>query len=472
MTEGNRGIRGVVRLNGGWRMVRRGMLFLVISFAIVGVYADTWADNEANLELPPPATVEEIVSPLDMSFYEWVKRRPITTWLKDKLKDMPPFLRDTDLNLQLRTYYLFEQGFDHSYKEAWAGGGWLDYQSGWLCDLFKIGATLYTSQPLYAPDGRDGTRLLASGQEGYLALGQAYGRIKLYDRNEIRVFRQSYDSPYINRNDSRMTPNTFEGYTVHGAFGEGKTGPGLTYAAGYIPKIKERNSDEFVYMSEAAGAKVERGTVTGGGRFTYGTSSIGAIDYFTPDILNIFYGEAKHVWKVTEDLGLYFGGQFSHQQSAGDNLLTGSSFYTYQVGLLTEVGYMNGILSFAYTKNGDGADLRNPWSSFPGFTSVQIRDFNRAGEQAFMVKASYDWKRFLPGLTTYVLYTVGNGRKDPSTGCGLPDESEIDGDIQYRITDGVMDGLWLRLRFANLWEEGGRTIQQVRVTLNIPISFL
>jgi len=52
-----------------------------------------------------------------------------------------------------------------------------------------------------------------------------------------------------------MTPNTFEGYTVHGAFGEGKTGPGFTYGAGYVPKIKERNSDEFIYMSEAAGAK-------------------------------------------------------------------------------------------------------------------------------------------------------------------------------------------------------------------------
>ena len=95
---------------------------------------------------------------------------------------------------------------------------------------------------------------------------------------------------------------------------------------------------------------------------------------------------------MTEDLGFYLGTQFFHQQSLGDHLLTGDSFYTYQVGFLGEVGYQNGILSFAYTKAGDGADLRSPWSSYPGYTSVMIRDFNRAGEQAFMVKGSYDWK--------------------------------------------------------------------------------
>ena len=328
---------------------------------VLAVFTETRAEDEATLELPPPATVEETVSPMDMTFYEWAKRRPITNWFKDKLKDMPPFIRDTDLNLQLRTYYFFDEGLDRTYKEAWAGGGWLEYKSGWLCDLLAVGATLYTSQPLYAPEGRDGTKLLASGQEGYTVLGQAYGKIKLYERNEFRFFRQSYDSPYINKNDSRMTPNTFEGYTLHGAFGEAKTGPGFIYAAGYVPKIKERNSDEFIYMSEAAGAKVERGTGAAGGRFT-ATALLpsGPSNTYTPDILNIFYAEAKHVWKVTDDLGFYFGAQFTHQQSAGDNLLTGTSFYAYQVGLLGEVGYRNGILSFAYTKDGDGADLRRP----------------------------------------------------------------------------------------------------------------
>ena len=37
---------------------------------------------------------------------------------------------------------------------------------------------------------------------------------------------------------------------------------------------------------------------------------------------------------------------------------------------------------------------------------------------------------------------------------------------------GSWDGFSLRLRYANLWEEGGRTGRQVRVILNFPISML
>jgi len=37
--------------------------------------------------------------------------------------------------------------------------------------------------------------------------------------------------------------------------------------------------------------------------------------------------------------------------------------------------------------------MRSPWSSYPGYTSAQVQDFNRAGEEAFMVKGSYDFSR-------------------------------------------------------------------------------
>jgi len=36
-------------------------------------------------------------------------------------------------------------------------------------------------------------------------------------------------------------------------------------------------------------------------------------------------------------------------------------------------------------------DLQNPWSSYPVTTSVQVQDFNRAKEKAFLVKAAYDF---------------------------------------------------------------------------------
>ena len=97
----------------------------------------------------------------------------------------------------------------------WAGA--LSYQSGWFLDRFSGGAVVYTSQPLYAPENRDGTLLLKPGQEGYTVFGQLYGRAKLFEDNFINIYRQAYNTPYINKNDNRMTPNTFEGYTFTGS---------------------------------------------------------------------------------------------------------------------------------------------------------------------------------------------------------------------------------------------------------------
>ena len=138
----------MIRGGSGRVVLVESIIILAGILMVLAVFTESRAEDEATLELPPPATVEETVSPMDMSFYELVRRRPITNWLKDKLKDMPPFIRDTKLNLQLRTYYFFDEGLGRTYKEAWAGGGWLEYQSGWLCDLFAVSATLYTSQPL------------------------------------------------------------------------------------------------------------------------------------------------------------------------------------------------------------------------------------------------------------------------------------------------------------------------------------
>lgn len=72
-------------------------------------------------------------------------------------------------------------------------GGWLEYQSGWLFDRLGFSSTVCTSQPLYVPNDRDGTLLLEPDQNGFTVVGQAYGRIRIWKENEIRLFRQVPD---------------------------------------------------------------------------------------------------------------------------------------------------------------------------------------------------------------------------------------------------------------------------------------
>ncbi len=451
-----------------------GIVFIVL-FLSGGTPA--LAQEAISQEEPTPGSVQEEVVPMERSFLEKAIRPGIFPWLKEKLKDAPPFFRDMKLDLNVRTYYLYRDKFDDTLNEAWALGGSLAFRSGWFLDHFGVGATLYTSQPLHAPDARDGTLLLKSGQEGYTVLGDLYGKVKIVDENFINIYRSEYNTPYINKNDNRMTPNTFEAYTFTGSAG-GKDGtPKFTYGAGYFDKIKPRNSDSFIPMSEAAGAHVNRGVYAAGANVSFPAPafSIGAIDYYSEDIINIGYAEAKYTVALTERLGLLFAAQYTDQRSVGQDLLTGNYFQTNQFGLQTAISYGGGILTLAYTTAAEGANLQNPWSSFPGYTSVQVQDFNRAGEDAFMVKGSYDFSRIgLEGVTAYALWVHGWDAINPSTGAEVFQQDEYDGDLQWRPKSGAPKGLWFRVRYAHVDQRGvgHATLDDFRVIINYDLSLL
>jgi hypothetical protein len=441
--------------------------------------APVLAQEVISHEEPTPSSVDEVRTPMGRTFKEKPTRPGLFPWLKEQLKDTPAFFRDTELNLNIRTYYFYRNnypGTSPQVNEAWALGGSLSYRSGWFLDHFGVGAVLYTSQPLYAPEDRDGTFLLKPGQEGYTVVGQLYGRVKLFEENFINIYRYEYDTPFINKDYGRMTPNSFEGYTFNGAYGGKDGAPGFNYGFGYIDKIKLKNSDTFISMSEAAGADVKRGVILGGSRVAYKGITFGAIDYYSNDIINIFYTEGTYKLFVTDRLGFLFSAQFSDQRSTGDDLLKGYSFDTNQVGLKSDISYGGGILTFGYTKvTSRQADLQSPWGGYPGYTSVQVKDFNRAGEDAFMVKASYDFTRLgLEGVAAYALFVHGWNRVNPTTKASVANENEFDADIQWRPQWKFLKGLWFRTRYANVHQYEGdkNTINDFRVIVNYDFPLL
>jgi outer membrane OprD family porin len=427
------------------------------------------AQEVINQEEPTPSSVDQSVTPIERSFAEKLRRPGFFPWLKDQLKDLPPFFRDSTLDFNLRNFSFDRQKFGPARTEAWAMGGALGYKSGWLFDRIQIGTTFYWSGRLWGPKDKDGTLLLEPGQHGYQVLGQLFGRIKVFDENFVNLYRYEYNTPFIGKNDNRMTPNTFEGYTYTGAIGGKDGAPGFRYGTGYITKIKERNDDEFVWMSKDAGAHVKRGVGTLGGLFTWGKFSLGAINYYSKDIINIFYSEGKYSFPITNEIGVLVAGQFVDQRSTGDNLLKGHSFDTQQFGLKAEASYRGAILTMGYTNASGGADLQSPWSGYPGYTSVQVEDFNRAGEQAFLAKLSYDLTRCgLEGVTTYLLDVYGWSRRSGAN------ENELNYDLQWRPKWKALDGFSARFRYA--WDhqhDGSKDNQHdFRVILNYDLSLM
>jgi hypothetical protein len=228
-------------------------------------------------------------------------------------------------------------------------------------------------------------------------------------------------------------------------------------------------------MSTAAGAPVKSGVEVAGALLSYGPFSIGAIDYYSADVINIGYAETRYILHPSERLGFLLSMQYVDQRAVGDNSLTGSYFATRQFGVKSEASYQGAILSLAYTVAAKGADLQTPWGGYPGYTAVQVDDFDRAGEDAFLVKAAYDWAGLcLDGVSTYALFVHGWSRVDPSTGAPVPDEDEFDADFQWRPKIAMLDGLSFRTRYALVRQSEGDNdyIHDLRVIVNYDFSLM
>ncbi len=411
-----------------------------------------------------PSSTEQGTTTIDQSF----EPRTRAQWLAETRRQA---LRDTEFYGQLRSFYFDSHKMNGTESEAWALGGSAGFKTGYFLDRIAYGATAYTSQRLYGPEDKDGTRLLAPGQHGYSVLGELYGDILLTEGVQAIVGLKGYETPYLSRFDTRMTPNTFEGASVLGSFGGADGAPRWRFAAGYVDKIKERDSTDFVSMAAAAGARpgVSRGVSVVGGDYSLGDLSVGAIDYYSSDIINIVYVEAKDAFALSERLRLQLAAQHTSQQSVGEDLLMGHPFSADQSGFKAELAFAGTLLTAGYTRNGDGAKIQSPWSRPPGYTAVQINWFDRSGETAWMLRAACNF-RSVKNLSAYVLYVRGSQPNQANQ--YARDESDLN--LEWKATSGSLRGLSVRARYGYLSEAGpGRLhTDQLRLILNYDLRGL
>ena len=86
---------------------------------------------------------------------------------------------------------------------------------------------------------------------------------------------------------------------------------------------------------------------------------------------------------LATDWRLRFAGQYIDQGSLGDNELQGHSFSGHQFGFKVELPVKKALFTAAFTNAWGNHTMRGPWSGYPGYTSVQVQDFNRAGRARF-----------------------------------------------------------------------------------------
>ena len=123
-----------------------------------------------------------------------------------------------------------------------------------------------------------------------------------------------------------MVPNTFETYAL-----VGKEIHNTSFHVAQVTKMKNPDSSNFVYMSEAAGIKDSNESVTMAGvHYDFGeNTNFGILSQYAWEPWNTVYAEANALFDLTEQIDLKVSAQYTDQRSVGDEL-AGGPFIRFQ----------------------------------------------------------------------------------------------------------------------------------------------
>ncbi len=377
------------------------------------------------------------------------------------------FLADTQFVIKPRMYYLDRDRDQAQDNVGLAAGGALQYLSGWAFDRVQLRGTVFTSQVLHGPSDEDGTLLFLPGPEGFTVLGEANAVFRFTDSDILRVGRQLFELPYLGSHDIRMVPNTFEAIAFGNASREG-----LAYVVGYVDKIKRKNDDDFISMSEAAGvANGDDGVIMAGARyiFTNGTE-VAAIHQHTADVFNTLFATAEHRVALAEDRSFKASLQYTDQRSVGNDLI--GAFETDLLSAKVEYSAGRATFRLGASTTGNERGIQKPYGNPANYLSVIVEDFDRAGEDAWMVGGNYNFQRVGPGEFSLFANIVSGDTPDTGPSAST-DQTEYDLTADYRIKEGPAKNLWLRLRATYLDQDeatGGDDFFDFRLIVNWDFS--
>jgi len=382
--------------------------------------------------------------------------------MTDALDDLPPFFGETRLGLRSRTYAFQNESAGALGAHTFTTGGSFSLVTGWIANKVQLGATVFTTQKLDADDEDSLLDQLATGEEGITILGEAYAHLLVHDDLHGIIGRKMLDFPFLDKDDSRMIPNTFETYALFQKIKK------VNLTLGYVRTMKERTENQFESMAEVAGATgSDNGLVLGGGDIEFSDSfGIGGVNLFIRDVINTFLAEVHYVREFDSGIGIRLEAQAMDQRSVGEDLLGRGGFDTRLGTAQGTVSYAGATLSGAISVADPEASIIRPWGSFPGYLSMMRHDFAYADEKAWLIGGSYNLERLgFDGVSLFARWGNSWDGVSPDTGLIL-DRTEVDVTLDVRPDFGVFDGFWFRLRYAYFDPRGGQIESQWRAILN------
>ncbi|ADD68863.1 outer membrane porin [Denitrovibrio acetiphilus DSM 12809] len=362
---------------------------------------------------------------------------------------------------ELRTFY-FERDFDEATTDRadFAVGSLLYYKTAPLHGI-SAGLAFASSNDLGSDEDKNVYGLLATGDDGdhesYTRMQEYYIQGEWFD-TVVKYGAQEINTPFMNKHDIRMSPKTYKGLSL-----VNNSVNGLTLSGYYITEFMGWNDDEFMSISESAGAgDDDSALLVGGIKYQLPVSvvkaSVAGWQYYLEDVFQSTYFEGS-VGKKIGDYNLHITPSYLTQKSQGDELV--GDFDTTQYGFNAGVAAYGLSLTGFYARTPDDGVFA-PWGD--GKVIIQqIIAAGRADEDAYAVKLGYNFGALgLRGLDAYVFYGMYD---TPESGAAASsDIDETDFSLQYKFDeDSYLKGFSVRVRYAIIDQDTAEDYNDFRV---------
>ena len=439
----------LARIDGRRNSRARRTLFALMVLSLSAISSNVRATESVAVENTAPDNAVESLTPLS----EALPRRPL--------------LRDAIFRINFRAYGFDRETVDDRRDYAKALGGEVFYESREFLDIAQVGLSYYSSNLVGDSENPGLTGLVAPNGDDINVLGQAYLLLGDADGWQASLYRRGIKAPYLDTNDSRMIPQTHESFFL-ARYGE-KSRLGL----GHFTRTKDKNSERFIPMSEAAGARdTDKGVSTAGVTYDiHDDTSVGLFNLYGWDTFNTLYAEANWSSYLGRKRGIKVGAQYTNQRSVGDELV--GSFRTWHAGIKASGSVKSAMLTLAYTQVGDEASIRFPWGGFPSYNWGMLDDFNRPGERAWRLGISLSGSAWgHDAWSGFANYTRSYDARIPTSGARAPDVDESAFTIDYKPEMGSLKGLWVRFRAGRAEFDNGTDVSNVRLIVNYSLPIL
>ena len=331
-----------------------------------------------------------------------------------------------DVGTQTTDYAL--GGHYHFYTKRWNG--------------LQLGASVYTVLNMGINQNQSHLNGDFFDNEGksFVLLSKAFLDGK-WGNTEIKLGRQSLDTPHADSDDIRMVPNFFEAYTI-----SNNDIKDLTLSAGYINRMagweNAVNTRKFIDVGETIAANFgdERAKESQG--IAYASARYEGIEnlslsfwyYNYQDIANVIYAEAGYEKVFDNKNTLTLGLQYDASSQTGTALLGEQDAETFGLSadfMFETIGLH--VLAAYNQDNGNTGATGLSLGGGPFFTSMEDQTLDALGQagSAWLIGAGYHFEKVgINGLNAGIAY--GNFQAKDSNDYA---SKELDAVLDYTLNE-------------------------------------